>query len=146
MNHLCILLLCPYFSIKLSKYYSQFHVHFLSHYPDFFITSCSQCMVYNWMGDVQSIVLYGPRDNLKTAVKRCQLLNIPFSVVLNCHFLLQLQFVLCVVESGGASGDVLIFSVCAGLWPNYTYWDLEFQMLVALRVITTSEWSRNELV
>ncbi len=29
-----------------------------------------------------------------------------------------------------------------------SYWDLnlEFQMLVALRVITTSEWSRSELL
>ncbi len=34
-------------------------MHFLSHYPDFLITSCSQCTLHSWMGDVQSIVLHG---------------------------------------------------------------------------------------
>ncbi len=34
-------------------------MHFLSHYPDFLITSCSQRILHSWMGDVQSIVLHG---------------------------------------------------------------------------------------
>ncbi len=29
----------------------RFYVHFLSHYPDFLITSCSQGIIHSWMGD-----------------------------------------------------------------------------------------------
>ncbi len=35
---------------------------FLSHYPDFLIKYYSQRIVHSWMGDAQSIVLYGLRQ------------------------------------------------------------------------------------
>ncbi len=57
----CPKLLCP---IRVSNYqnsksYARFQVHFLSHYPDFLITSCSQCILHSWMGDIRSMILYG---------------------------------------------------------------------------------------
>ncbi len=53
--------LVQYSSIKLSKskILFSFYMCFLFHYPDFLSISCSQHKLHSWMGDVQSIVLYG---------------------------------------------------------------------------------------